>query len=219
MRLALRCTAVALLVFAMLPIAGAQRGFFHPPDMAGVWNPIVGAGGSYEVDSKSGEKTQLDLFIVGKDSAEGKDAFWMETAMQTSKMPGGIVMKMQMVVDGQNSHPGKVIMQMGTQPPMEMPAGMMRQQGDRALDIRSTSKHIGVETITTPAGTFECEHLQTQEGSDIWISSKVPPFGLVKTVSKDGNTLILTKVLTDAKDRITGTPVPFNPMNMVPKNQ
>lgn len=29
------------------------------------------------------------------------------------------------------------------------------------------------------------------------------------------STMVLTKVVTDAKDRITGTPVPFNPMGMM----
>lgn len=220
MRIAARCAAVGLLVFALLPLARAQHGgFFHAPDMQGVWNPVIGAGGSYEMNQKSGDKTQMDIFIAGKDTVDGKDAFWMETAIQSGRSPGGIVMKMQMVIDGSNSHAGKVIMQMGNQPPMEMPMQMAHQQADKALDVRSTAKHIGAETITTPAGTFECEHLQTQDGADLWVSPKVPPYGLVKLVGKDGNTMVLTKVITDAKDRITGTPVPFNPMNMAPPNR
>ena len=41
----------------------------------------------------------------------------------------------------------------------------------------------------------------------------MPPFGMVKSVS-NGTTMVLTKVVSDAKDRITGTPVPFNPQMM-----
>jgi hypothetical protein len=37
---------------------------------------------------------------------------------------------------------------------------------------------------------------------------------LVKHQGTKGDTVILTKVITDAKDRITGTPVPFNAMAM-----
>jgi hypothetical protein len=219
MRIAARCTAVALLIFSFLPLAHAQRGgMFHPPSFQGVWNPVVGSGGSYEMDDKTGGKTQLDLFIVSKDTVDAKDAYWMETAIQSGKTPGGIVMKIQMVVDAGNSHTAKVIMQMGSQPPMEMPMQMAQQQGTKALDVRSTAKHLGTESITTPAGTFDCEHIQTEDGTDLWVSPKVPPYGLVKMIGKDGNTMILTKVITNGKDRITGTPVPFNPMNMAPPN-
>ena len=38
------------------------------------------------------------------------------------------------------------------------------------------------------------------------------PFGLVKSVDKDGSTFTLVKIITGATDKITGTPVPFNPM-------
>jgi hypothetical protein len=31
--------------------------------------------------------------------------------------------------------------------------------------------------------------------------------------------MVLTKVITDAKDKITGTPVPFNPMSLQQQDQ
>jgi hypothetical protein len=36
---------------------------------------------------------------------------------------------------------------------------------------------------------------------------------MVKFIGKD-NSMVLVKVESDAKDKITGTPVPFNPMAM-----
>ena len=39
------------------------------------------------------------------------------------------------------------------------------------------------------------------------------PYGLVKHQGKD-TTMVLTKVFSDYKDKITGTPQPFNPMMM-----
>jgi len=36
----------------------------------------------------------------------------------------------------------------------------------------------------------------------------------VKFQGKD-TTMVLTKVITDAKDKITGAPVPFDPMKMM----
>jgi hypothetical protein len=45
----------------------------------------------------------------------------------------------------------------------------------------------------------------------------VSPIGLVKDQSKDKTrTTVLLKTYTDAKDKITGTPQPFNPMMMPP---
>jgi hypothetical protein len=40
----------------------------------------------------------------------------------------------------------------------------------------------------------------------------------VKATGKDSTT-VLTRVITDAKDKIKGTPVPFNPMGMMQQRQ
>ena len=37
----------------------------------------------------------------------------------------------------------------------------------------------------------------------------------MKSVSQGGRTIILTRVITDAKPKITGKPVPFDPMIMM----
>jgi hypothetical protein len=48
---------------------------------------------------------------------------------------------------------------------------------------------------------------------DFWLSKQVSPYGLIKGQGKDLN-IVLTRVVSDAKDKITGTPVPFNPQMM-----
>ena len=50
--------------------------------------------------------------------------------------------------------------------------------------------------------------------SDAWISDKVAPWGFVKTQGKDSS-ILLAKVITDAKDHITGTPKKFDPMQIM----
>ena len=50
--------------------------------------------------------------------------------------------------------------------------------------------------------------------SELWVSDKVAPWGLVKTQGKESS-MLLTKEITDAKDHITGTPKKFNPMDMM----
>jgi hypothetical protein len=115
-----------------------------------------------------------------------------------------------------------MIMQMPGRDPMEMdstnPAGRAMGQ-NTASDIRDKADFVGTDTITVPAGTFSCQHYHMKDGSgDGWVSDKVAPWGLVKMQGKD-QTIVLTKVITDAKDHITGTPKKFDPMQMMRDRQ
>jgi hypothetical protein len=107
--------------------------------------------------------------------------------------------------------PGQQPMEMDMN--MSMPGRDMRQS--TPTDIREKAEVVGTESVTVPAGTFTCEHIRQKDGSsDVWISDKVSPWSLVKY--QDGkSTMVLTKVITDAKDRITGTPTKFDPMQMM----
>ena len=73
---------------------------------------------------------------------------------------------------------------------------------------------MGTEDVTTPAGTFSCEHYPGEGPGDVWLSTKVTPWGLVKA-SGNGQTIVVDRVITDAKDHITGTPKPFDPAEMM----
>jgi len=181
---------------------------------SGVFNPVVGSGADYDIQPTNGQKTSIEYAIVGKDSVDGKDGFWMEWTTAAGPM-GEMVMKV-LIVPGEASAQ-KVIMQMAGHPPMEMPM-QGRMNGGSATappDVRNLAEDVGTESVTTPAGTFSCEHYRMKDGSgDTWVSSKVPPFGVIKHQGKDSS-MVLTKVITDAKDKIVGTPQPFNPMMMM----
>ena len=74
---------------------------------------------------------------------------------------------------------------------------------------------MGTEDVTTPAGTFSCEHYHSaKDNFDWWLSTKVTPWGLVKSVG-NGDTIVIDRVITDAKDHITGTPKQFDPAEMM----
>jgi hypothetical protein len=115
-------------------------------------------------------------------------------------------------MDGENTHASKMIMQFPGRPPMEMPAGMGRGDHSRVpADARNDAEDLGSESITVPAGTFTAEHYRAKDGSaDTWVAKNAGPYGLVKHQGKD-TTMVLTKVYSDYKDKITGTPQPFNP--------
>jgi hypothetical protein len=212
MKMAARFSWVGVLV-AMLPLfASAQMGMHVAPAMRGIFNPVVGSGGEYEMTTAQGTKMVMEIAIVGKESVAGKDGYRFEMTMSNSPM-GQMVMKSLTVVDGTDTVVSRMIMQMGSRPPMEMPTQSMRSSAQKQpADIRDRAEDVGSEVVTTPAGTFTTEHYKLKDGSgDAWVAAKAGPYGLVKFQGKD-TSMVLTKVIADAKDKIAGTPVPFNPM-------
>lgn len=201
-------------VCLLLPVVASAQMFgrSQAPSWRGVWNPVVGAGGTYEVTKKDGTKTTMEMAIVGKESVDGKDGYWFEVTISDTPM-GAMIMKSLTVRDDQNMVTSKMIMQMGDKPPMEMPERMTQARQDKQpADIRQLADEVGPESVTTSAGTFATTHYKMKDGSgDVWVADHAGPFGMVKFNGKD-NSMVLTKVETNAKDKITGTPVPFNPM-------
>ena len=219
MKLVVRCGSVFVLA-AMLPsFAGAQMGMHAGPAMRGIFNPVVGSGGQYEMTTEKGTKTVMEISVVGKDSVNGKDAYWFEMTMANTEM-GQMISKTLTVLDGHDTVVTRVIMQMPNRPPMEMPMQMYKANAQKQpADIRDRAEDLGSESVTTPAGTFVAEHYKMKDGSgDAWVAPKAGPYGLVKFQGKD-STMVLTKVITDAKDKITGTPQPMNPMMFQQQDQ
>jgi hypothetical protein len=194
-------------------------GMRAPATPQGLFNPIVGQGAQYEMQDANGEKRTIEFGVVGKESVDGKDGYWMEVSFESSQM-GPMVVKTLTSNDSSHLVTSRVIMQMGSRPPMEM-TQMMRGMNNQPqpADIRTSAEDAGSESITVPAGTFTCEHYRMKDGSgDTWVSSQITPFGVVKHTGKDSS-MILTKVITDAKDKITGTPTQFNPAQMMQQMQ
>ncbi len=179
--------ATASLIFVMAAATGAQMGMRQTQLPRGVFHPVVGQGALYEQADSSGPKRNVEFDIVGKDSVNGKDAYWLEFTMTGTEM-GDIISKIQMVVDAGVTFTAKTIVQMGGSPPMEMPAAMTTKT-QTPTEMKDKADDLGSESVTTPAGTFSCEHYRMKDGTgDAWISDKVSPFGLVKSVDKDGST-------------------------------
>ena len=196
--------------------ASAQMGM-RPSMPSGIFTPTIGAGAQYESTASDGSKSTVEMTLVGHESVNGKDGYWMESMMENGKM-GEMIFKILIVPGAPDASP-RVIMQMGKGAPMEMPQqGRMGTAAKPNLDVRNGGQDLGKESVTTPAGTFSCEHYRSKDGGDVWVSSSVPPFGMVKS-SNNGSSMVLTKVITGAKDKITGTPVPFNPQMMMQQMQ
>jgi hypothetical protein len=207
--------ATALLAVMLAPVACAQMfGMGATQEVRGVFKPVVGSGAGYEMVKTDGQKTQIDISIVEKDPS---GAYWTEYGVTDPRTKSMVYMKSLIAQQGDEAVMQRIIVQMPGRPPMEMSSmmqqGMGRQKMNQKIDIRGEAQNMGTESITTPAGTFSCQHWRaTKDGSDFWISDKVTPWGLVKMADKDGTSMTLVRVITGAKTHITGTPVSMEDM-------
>ncbi len=209
-RFVLACSLVALAI-GLASTASAQLGtnFFKKPNIADIFRPEVGKGAAYEMKDKDGKARTMEMSVVGKDVVEGKEAYWMEIAHNGENAEGMAYVKMLLTKD--DFQPHRMIMQQPGKQAMEIPMNPMMKSHTKMNDEMEKWKSAGTETITVPAGTFVCEHWTKEGGKeDVWASSKVSPMGLVKQVSEH-STMTLVKVISDAKDHITGTPQVFDP--------
>jgi hypothetical protein len=210
--------ALCGLALAFSSAAQAQMGMdmFRKPAITKVFHPVVGKGALYETSSKTGGAGHtLEIAIVGKESVDGQEGYWMQFVRQDSK--GQVVGKSLITVNDFQFH--KMIIQPPGQPAMEMPMNMSAK-GRQRMDENMADWHsVGTESITVPAGTFSCEHWKNEKtGDEAWTSDKVTPFGMVKEVGKDSS-MTLTNILDSVPDRITGPVKQFDMQQMMQQMQ
>ena len=182
------------------------------PNIANIFHPVVGVGAAYEQTDQEGKKFNMEMSIVGSEMVGVEKGYWMEVA-HTRGADEPQYAKVLVTPDDFAFH--KIVMMMpGSNQPMEM--DMDSGKSHKATMDKNLEKwhSVGTETISVPAGTFSCEHWSKDEGKgDIWVSSKISPMGMVKSVDEH-ETMVLVKVITDAKSHIIGTPVKFDPQMM-----
>jgi hypothetical protein len=192
-----------------------QRPGPRPPRMPGAFKPVVGSGAQYRMTSKEGT-VDFSYSVVGKEQVGDDEGYWLEIRTKRNRMPGEMVMKQLLVMNASHPEIKRMIMQPPGRPPVEMPAWMMQMHQNASLGHGEQNggpgKKIGEETITVPAGTFECEHYRKQENdvtTDYWISTTISPYGVVKMTSED-MTMVLVKSLADQTSHIHGEPQQMN---------
>jgi len=214
--------AAAFLVFCsfvIVTVAQAQMGMdiFKRPSITKAFHPVVGRGAAYLSTDKDGGTLNTEIGIVGKDSADGKDGFWMEfvSAANDGKQMVG---KVLITTDDFQFH--RMIFQQPGQQAMEMPVNMNPARKEKMDEHIADWHSAGSQTITVPAGTFSCEHwVNDKTRAEIWTSEKVTPFGMVKEVNASGGAEVLVKVLDDFPERITGSVKQFDMQQMMQEMQ
>jgi hypothetical protein len=212
----IRSFAFTLSVALGLAALGWSQGMMRPPEMPGQFNPVVGSGGEYEITS-NGKTINWTYAVVGKETVNGQDGYWLEMRGDTPR--GKMVMKQLMVSQDGKVQAERMIMQPPGRPPMEMPVAMMSRMGGMGGGSHSpgaaadhSQELVGTESVTVPAGTFTAEHFRTTTNGktgDVWASTKVAPYGVVKVSSAD-TTMVLVKVLDHETSQITGEPQKMN---------
>jgi hypothetical protein len=100
----------------------------------------------------------------------------------------------------------EMVMQVPGQPPTRITGEMleMAKQQNRATQDRviadercKAAESLGNEAVTVPAGAIEALHIRTADGDEAWISTAVPG-AMVKTVTKEGITMVLASHGTGA---------------------
>ncbi|MHB8503032.1 MAG: hypothetical protein ACYDCG_11435 [Candidatus Acidiferrales bacterium] len=191
----------------------AQMGMnlFKKPAITDIFRPVVGSGAVYETEQNQ-TKSTMEMTVVGEEAVDGKEAFWLEFGHGDQKTGAMTYGKMLVTKDDFQFH--RMIFQQPGRPPVEMPMNPAMRQKSRIDDEMEKWHKVGTEMITVPAGSFLCDHWTKDDGKgDVWASSKVSPMSMVKEVTPS-NSMVLIKVITDAKDHITGTPTKIDPEMM-----
>jgi hypothetical protein len=213
---------VLLLLCAAVPVC-AQMGMdmFRKPAILKVFHPVVGKGAQYQTTSTTGGSSRMEeLSLIGKDTVDGKDAYWLQMVNVDAKgdTRGG---KVLLTLDDFQFH--RMIMEVPGQGLMEMPANMMMSPKNRqdVQDKMSAWQSVGTESVTVPAGTFSCEHWRNdKDHEEMWTSDKVVPFGMVKEISANSHSvMVLVKTLDDVQDKFNGPAKKFDVQQMMQQMQ
>ncbi len=212
-------TVISLVImFVLAQSAYAQFGRSAGPRFYSDFTPVVGGWSEYQMTGKGEQPTKMKIAIVGKEG----DAYWYETVMEL-KGEGRMVSKMLVAGNPEDrKNVKKMIVKMGDQPAMEMPAMMHGSRSpEQKVDQKGKVTDKGTESIKVPAGTFTAQHMQYQDGErviDSWASKQISPYGLVKSQSKDFE-MVLVAYGTGAKTLITETPQKFEMPEMPSKKR
>ena len=189
-------TVLCVFTVSSTPSFAARSGSEGMLQFRGDWHPVVGAGAVYQMETKGRPPLSMEIAVVGQEAG----GYWIENRMNG---PQEMISKMLVTPAG----PQRMIVKAAGQPAMELPVNLQAVQAPQT-DLKQTAKLVGKEQITTPAGTFACDHYQMNERGgtvDAWVASSVSPYGLVKMTSRD-MTMTLAQVVKGAKSRITETP-------------
>ena len=192
-------------------------------------NVKPGAWAAYRVHTTGKEGTpetvNWKMACVGTEEVEGQEGIWLEVETDMPESDEGeasrarVIMKSLVVGDpGKEQSVHKMIMQAGNRPPILM--DVSPEAGEEETEYPE-AKNLGTETITVPAGTFTCRHLQVKvsegETGDIYLSEEVALFGIVKLRGGGNEMELVDHGASGAVSQIKGEPMQMPDMQQMMK--
>ena len=208
---------LAALSSALAPSVSAQLGnitAFKRPNIANLFHPVVGSGAAYEQTDQQGAKSKIEMSTVDKEMVGTQQGYWMEVG-HAAEGSGTLTYGKMLVTPDDFAFHKIIVLVAGAPQPVEMDLDEQKAHHPEIKQNLDKWHSVGTESVTVPAGTFSCEHWTKDGGKgDAWVSSKISPMGLVKYVD-GGDTMVLVRIISEAKTHITGTPVKFDPQMMM----
>ncbi|MCI0541818.1 MAG: hypothetical protein L0Z50_42015 [Verrucomicrobiales bacterium] len=191
-----------------------------PTSYGGAWQPVVGSGAVYAIETAGWPGGMVQVAIVGSEIVEGQTGYWVESIYDDPE-GGTVIGKELAVVDQDRVFVVRSIIQRQGDVPYEIDRGLKLAELFKSERKRATPTRIGKtrkrkkrEMISTPAGVFDCERHRRGTfwwlfDAEFWIADGVVPWGIVK-VRYAGTTLTLVRILAGVKTRVVDTPVKIN---------
>lgn len=206
----MRKTAIVVAALSLSGVAFAQQ---NPMSYEALARSKPGQWAEYTMSMKGQPQTIKMRYALVEKTPK---TMGLEVDSQTPMGP--VLMHMQFDSAGTQWKLQKARMQLGANPPQDMPAAQL--SGGDIKKGEPPGKLVGTESVKTPAGTFSTKHYQKQvqvpgQGAstvDVWMNDKAMPTGLVKMADAHGAEAVLTAMGTDAKPKMdmskAATPAP-----------
>jgi len=198
-------------------LASAQMTQGPPTPMATDLAKItVGSWAKYNMTMGTMPAMTMKMALVNRSAAGNSLEMSVEGGM--AARAGNVVTQMTLA-PGSTGSVQKLVLQVGTNDPMEMPVEGAQAHQFAKPDPKTLVKE---ETIKVAAGSYKTKHYhdKTPQGDtvDFWVTESVAPIGLVKIeMTQKSNPMIngpikmeLTSVGKDAKSIITKKAKPFD---------
>jgi hypothetical protein len=210
-------------------VGGGRGGPLRIPVLLDLKKVPVGSWAEYSVSQGDRTPRTVRQVLVDRDQTNATVEVILEIKRgKAAKLasPDRRVTRMVVDLDLREIAPKKIIVQRSADPD-PLPLATIQGPGRQRFSRLDPKESVGSETVAVAAGTFETQHyrrINPRGGSiDIWASSQVPPFGLVKMERKPGPnapakraafgqvTYALVRMGTGARPSITRPVKPLDP--------
>jgi len=186
---------------------------FTPPKDTN-FKPEVGAWASYKLEDKiSKSHHNITIAVTGQERVKHGMANWIEIATESSNETP-IVAKFLWVPSKDEPSVLKMIVKAGSYAPVEVETHQKTHESHK--HVEGEFEKIGKETVKIKGKsiiTSTYKHkLSNGETVQLWTSSLIPPFGMVRSISLS-HELILTDYGKNYVSQITQEPIQLNSTN------